>query len=62
MDLIWLSEKIIKFGEDLIWRSEKRIKFGADLLWRFLPFCTNCAKLSQRQNLSGQGTFRFQYS
>ena len=44
MDLIWLSEKIIKFGEDLIWRSEKKIKFGADLIWRFLPFCANCAK------------------
>ena len=28
MDLIWHSEKIIKFSADLIWRSEKKIKFG----------------------------------
>ena len=28
MDLIWRSEKGIKFGADLIWRSEKKIKFG----------------------------------
>ena len=28
MDLIWCSEKIIKFGADLIWHSEKKIKFG----------------------------------
>ena len=28
MDLIWRSEKVIKFGADLIWRSEKKIKFG----------------------------------
>ena len=25
MDLIWHSEKIIKFSADLIWRSEKKI-------------------------------------
>ena len=52
MDLIWRSEKIIKFGADLIWRSEKKIKFGADLIWRFLSFCANCAKFSPLQNLS----------
>ena len=37
---------------ELIWRSEKKIKFGADLVWQFLPFCANYAKFSQRQNLS----------
>ena len=40
---------------DLIWRSEKKIKFGADLIGRFLPFCANCAKFSPRQNLSEYG-------
>ena len=30
MDLIWCSEKIIKFGADLIWCSEKKIKYGMD--------------------------------
>ena len=52
MDLIWHSEKVIKFGTDLIWHSEKNTKFGMDLIWQFLPFCANCAKFSQRQNLS----------
>ena len=51
MDLIWCSEKIIKFDADLIWRSEKKIKFGADLILRFLPLSANCAKFSSRQNL-----------
>ena len=37
---------------DLIWRSERKIKFGADLIWRFLPFCANFAKFSPCQNLS----------
>ena len=49
MDLIWRSEKIIKFGADLILRSEKKNKFGADLIWRLLPFYT---KFSPCQNLS----------
>ena len=40
MDLIWRSEKIIKFGVDLIWHSKKKNKFGMNLIWRFLPFCT----------------------
>ena len=40
MDLIWRSEKIIKFGVDLIWHSKKKNKFGTNLIWRFLPFCT----------------------
>ena len=39
MDLIWRSEKIIKFGMDLIWHSKKKNKFGTNLIWRFLPFC-----------------------
>ena len=39
MDLIWRSEKIIKFGVDLIWHSKKKNKFGTNLIWRFLPFC-----------------------
>ena len=47
MDLIWHSEKSIKFGA-----ARKKIKFDADLIWRFLPFCANCAKFSPRQNLS----------
>lgn len=29
MDLIWRSEKIIKFGADFIWHSEKK-----KLIWR----------------------------
>ena len=37
---------------DLIWRSEKIIKFGADLICLFLPFFANCAKISPRQDLS----------
>ena len=40
MDLIWRSEKIIKFGVDLIWHSKKKNKFGTNLIWQFLPFCT----------------------
>ena len=52
MDLIWRSEKIIKFDADLIWRSTKKIKFGADLIWRFLPFCASCTKFSLHQNIS----------
>ena len=52
MDLIWHSEKVTKFGADLIWHSEKNTKFGVDLIWQFLPSCANCAKFSQRQNLS----------
>ena len=52
MDLIWRTEKIIKFGAGLIWHSKKKIKFAADLIWWFLPFCTNCAKFSLPQNLS----------
>ena len=47
MDLIWRSEKIIKFGA-----TRKKKKIGADLIWRFLPFCANSANFSQRQNLS----------
>ena len=39
MDLIWRSEKIIKFGA-----ARKKIKFGMDLTWRFRPFCANCTK------------------
>ena len=49
MDLIWRSEKIIKFGADLILRGEKKNKFGADLICQFLPFYT---KFSPCQNLS----------
>ena len=37
---------------DLIWRSDKIIKFGADLIWQFSPFCANCAKFYPQQNLS----------
>ena len=43
MDLIWRSEKIIKFGA-----ARKKLKL-ADLIWRFLPFCANCTKFSPRQ-------------
>ena len=39
MDLIWRSEKIIKFGADLIWRSEKKIKFGD--FCHFAPIAPN---------------------
>ena len=39
MDLIWHSEKIIKFGADLIWRSEKKIKFGD--FCHFAPIAPN---------------------
>ena len=34
---IFLLEKIF-FAIDLIWRSEKIIKFGVDLIWLFLPY------------------------
>ena len=33
MDLIWHSEKIIKFGAT----KKKKKKIGADLIWQFLP-------------------------
>ena len=51
MDLIWHSDKIVKFGVDLIWLSEKKVKIGTDLIWRFLRFCASCVKFSLRQNL-----------
>ena len=38
------SKKVYIFGVDLIWRSEKNIKFVADLIWRFChfePFASN---------------------
>ena len=39
MDLIWRSDKIVKFGADLIWCSEKKIKFG-DFV-HFAPIAPN---------------------
>ena len=39
MDLIWCSEKIIKFGVDLIWHSEKKIKLGD--FCHFAPIAPN---------------------